>query len=60
MVKRKQAVDTGHFDRMCKCGHSMGCHTRRKPFECLAADARLRDCPCEAFKASKPKRTTKK
>ena len=53
--KRKPAADAdpGQFDRICKCGHSMGQHEKRRPYMCEARIGsnfrQVTICACKKF-----------
>jgi len=40
------------FDRLCKCGHTLGHHTAERPHVCIEGDFGT-PCDCEKFKAAK-------
>lgn len=42
---------TSGFDRLCKCGHTLGTHTGEAPHECINEDVGNGEpCTCLKFK----------
>jgi hypothetical protein len=39
---------SGDFDRLCKCGHTLGAHTAEPPHECINGDTG-EACDCARF-----------
>jgi hypothetical protein len=45
----------GKWDRLCKCGHTLGHHLAAAPHACIAGDFGFDPCRCEKFTPKKEK-----
>ena len=43
----------GQWDRLCRCGHTLGVHLAEAPHPCAVADLKDESCDCERFKPAK-------